>query len=463
MWVESVPTKGSTFHFTLRLEACPGSVQPSLEGVQPQLANLRLLVVEDNSTNCRLLELQGRKWGMIPRSTESAAQALDWFRAGEVFDLAILDMQLPGMDGLTLAGEVRKLPGGSALPLVLLTSVGVRTDHPDFARLAIASCLTKPLKPAQLHQVLMRVVSGTKPAANQRTSSPKLDPTLARRLPLRVLLCDDNAINQKVAQRLLQQMGYRTDLAANGLEALAALDRQPYDLVFMDVMMPEMDGFEATRIIRERQRQSSRFPNYQSSIIVVAMTASAMQGDREKCLGAGMDDYIAKPIRLEDVRTIMERWGPSIGPAETPGTNGANAQSAPADAGSRANGAATAEEAPVDMDRLLEFTDGSADNLRELVELYLSQTAEQMEQLAAAVRGGDAAEVRRLAHSCAGASSTCGMRRLAPMLRELERKGLAGELAGAAPMCRDAGVEFERIRGFLQAYLLRHPDPIPKL
>ena len=140
--------------------------------------------------------------------------------------------------------------------------------------------------------------------------------TLASRLPLRVLLCDDNVINQKVALRLLQQMGYRADLAANGLEALAALDRQPYDLIFMDVMMPEMDGLEATRLIRERQKQPSQFPNYKSSIIIVAMTASAMQGDREKCLAAGMDDYVAKPVRLEDVRAIVERWGAVAAKAE---------------------------------------------------------------------------------------------------------------------------------------------------
>src|SRR5262249_4402067 len=166
--------------------------------------------------------------------------------------------------------------------------------------------LTKPIKPAQLHQALQRIVSGHKPSGAKAATKQKLDPTLAQRLPLRVLLCDDNAINQKVALRLLQQMGYQADLAANGLEALDALDRQAYDLVFMDVMMPEMGGLEATRLIRERQKQRSEFPNYKPSIIVVAMTANAMQGDREKCLAAGMDDYIAKPVRLEDMRTIVE-------------------------------------------------------------------------------------------------------------------------------------------------------------
>src|SRR6202012_3541347 len=155
---------------------------------------------------------------------------------------------------------------------------------------------------------LMRVISGAAPAAQKKPLVAKLDPKLAERLPLRVLLCDDNVINQKVAMRLLQQMGYQPDIAGNGLEALAALEKQKYDLVFMDVQMPEMDGLEATRMIRERQHEKSRFPNYKGNIIVIAMTASAMPGDRDKCIAAGMDDYLAKPVRPEDMRVIVERW-----------------------------------------------------------------------------------------------------------------------------------------------------------
>jgi CheY-like chemotaxis protein len=213
------------------------------------------------------------------------------------------------MDGLMLAGEIRKLPGSVSMPLVLLTSMGVRSDHPDFASASFASCLNKPIKPVQLQEALVRVLSGAKPAFRRTAPNAKLDPALASRLPLRVLLCDDNVINQKVALRLLQQMGYRADLAANGLEALAALEARPYDLIFMDVMMPEMGGLEATAAIRQRQKQRVQFPNYKSPMIIIAMTANAMQGDREKCLAAGMDDYLAKPVRPEDMRTIVERWG----------------------------------------------------------------------------------------------------------------------------------------------------------
>ncbi|MEK7706728.1 MAG: response regulator, partial [Verrucomicrobiota bacterium] len=453
MWAESLPDKGSTFHFTLPFHAAPQAARYALEGKQPQLANLRLLIVDDNVTNCRILTLQTTKWGMIARGVHSAQQALEWLRAGEHFDLAILDMQMPGMDGLMLASEIRKLPRAMTMPLVLLTSMGVHTDHPDFARAAFASCLTKPLKPAQLFESLVRVVSGTaKPVAKGPSGPARLDPSLAARLPLRVLLCDDNAINQKVAFRLLQQMGYRPDMAGDGVEALAQLDRQAYDLIFMDVLMPNMDGLEATRQIRERQKNIAQFPNYKTPIIIVAMTASAMQGDREKCLAAGMDDYLAKPVRPEDIRTVVERWGAMASRTEAVLATAPAAAPAPAPDGEAAP-VAPAEELPVDMERLNDFTDGSADSLRELATLYLQQTGTQIEQLEAAVAANQPQDVRRLAHSCAGASATCGMRRLVPLLRELEKQGYEGQLTNAVELCKGVVQEFARIREFLAPYL----------
>jgi CheY-like chemotaxis protein/HPt (histidine-containing phosphotransfer) domain-containing protein len=463
MWVESVAQKGSTFHFTLPLQAVAPTLTPlsTLEGPQPQLANLRLLIVDDNPTNCRILSLQTAKWGMLPRETQNAALALEWLRAGQTFDLAILDMQMPSMDGVTLAVQVRQLPQTAALPLVLLTSMGVPSDHPDFARAAFAACLTKPIKSAQLHEVLLRAISGSKPAARQAPAAAKLDPTLAARLPLRLLLCEDNIINQKVALRLLQQMGYRASLAANGIEALAAVDRQPFDLVFMDVMMPEMNGLEATRLIRQRQRQPDRFPCCKSPLVIIAMTASAMPGDREKCLAAGMDDYIAKPVRLEDVRAIIERWAataartlPPQPAANTAADTGARPAASPDTAAPPTP--TPPAEAPVELDRLRELTDGVPESLRELITLYLDQTSGQLPQLQAAVQANQPAEVRRLAHSCAGASSTCGMRRLAPMLRQLELQSAEGNLEGAPDLCNQINAEFVCIRHFLEAYLAAH-------
>jgi len=342
---------------------------------------------------------------------------------------------------------------------VLLTSIGARTDSPECLGASFAGHLTKPIRPAALHELMVHVLSGSKPTATQAPApSATLDPTLAGRLPLRILLCDDNVINQKVALRLLQQMGYRADVAADGREALAALDRQPYDLIFMDLMMPEMDGLEATRAIRERQKQPGQFPNYKTPMIIVAMTASAMQGDREQCLEAGMDDYLSKPVRLENVRAIVERWGEvarQVQPQATSTTavTATTSTQAPAEP---SGATAAAEEAPVDMARLLDFTDGDPENLRELVTLYLDQTKEQLEQLGAAVQAGNPPEVRRLAHSCAGASATCGMRRLVPLLRELERQGFENKLTNAGELSHQADEEFKCIRGFLESYLAEH-------
>jgi len=458
MWVESTAQKGSTFHFTLPMQIAPKELRAKGEAPPANLTDLRLLIVDDNPTNCRILTLQASKWGMIPRGAQSGSQALEWLRAGESFDLAILDMQMPGMDGLMLAGEIRKLPSAMAMPLVLITSMGVRSDHPDFASASFSSCLTKPIKPVELQEALVRVISGAKSPARNSAPNTKLDPKMASRLPLRLLLCDDNVINQKVALRLLQQMGYRADLAANGKEALAAMDRQPYDMIFMDVMMPEMGGLEATAAIRKRQQTPSQFPNYKSPIVIVAMTASAMQGDREKCLASGMDDYLAKPVRLEDIRSIVERWGATAGKNEAsagPGNGSATLVS---------QGKSDASEIAqcVDMERLLDFTDGNLENFRELATLYLDQTCQQIEQLEAAVQAGSPQEVRQIAHSCAGASATCGMRRMVPLLRELERQGCEEKLTNAAQICQEINREFEKVRCFLQAHLAKHSELIAK-
>jgi CheY-like chemotaxis protein/HPt (histidine-containing phosphotransfer) domain-containing protein len=462
MWVDSVPDKGSSFHFVLPFLTSVAPAQAvTLQGPLPQLADLRLLIVDDNPTNRRILTLQTTRWGMIPRAASGGAQALEWIRQGETFDLAILDMQMPGMDGLMLAREIRNAPATTLLPLVLLTSMGVRADNPAFASVAFASCLTKPLKPLQLQEALVRVISGAKPVA-KKAAPTKLDPALSARLPLRVLLCDDNVINQKVALRLLQQMGYKADVAANGLECLQALERLPYDIIFMDVQMPEMDGIEATRQIRERQKNPSTPGNFKPGIAIVAMTANAMQGDREKCISAGMDDYLSKPIRPEDIRKILELWGPKATAASA-----AAAAPAPTPVATAAPTRIAATPAaklppPVDMDRLLDFANGDPANLRELVDLYVEQTSKQLVQLAAAVDDKQGDVVKRVAHSCSGASSTCGMAVIVPMLRELERQGGEGLQPDAPQLAADITREFERIRSFLSDYLGTHKT-LPQL
>jgi len=438
MWAESAPGEGSTFQFTVNVRAGLNAAPSAFDAVQPRLADLRVLIVDDNPTSSRVLAEQTARWGMISRCVENPQAALELLRAGETFDFGILDLKMPGMDGVALASEIHKLPADALMPLVLLAPMGQHSQSPDETHLVFGHTVAKPVKPAQLCETLVRALLSPKVAARAAAPAAPNQP-LAERMPMRILLCDDNAINQKVATRILQQQGYQPGLAANGREALDALDRQPYDLILMDVMMPEMDGLEATRLIRERQRRG--MPNYSSRIVIVALTAHAMQGDREKCIAAGMDDYLAKPIRPAEVRQVIERWNlPDNSAQPARPASAAQVPAPPPDA-----------EPPVDMERLNSLTDGDPVSMRELIELYLNQTGQQFAQLDAAIRANKTDEVRRVAHSCAGASATLGMNRLMPMLRDLEKQGASGSLANAAPVFANAAREFELIQHFLAA------------
>ena len=300
MWVESVYGQGSTFHFTIAAEPANLVIGHRFSGEQPKLAGRRILVVDDNPTNRRIINLQTHDWGMLARETGSPFEALAWIRQGDPFDLAILDLHMPEMDGLSLAEEIRKLRDVKALPLVMLSSVGTR--EPDSEKIGWAAYLTKPVKQSQLFNLLAGIFGESEPAKPVPTAAGplKIDPQIATRSPLSILLAEDNVFNQKLAVHLLSQMGYRGDMAANGLEALQSVERQHYDVILMDVQMPEMDGLEASRQL------CARWPREQRPHII-AMTANAMQGDREMCLAAGMDDYISKPIRVAELAAALER------------------------------------------------------------------------------------------------------------------------------------------------------------
>jgi len=299
MWVESTVGTGTTFHFTLLAEAAPLTEKRArLSGEHPLLRERRLLIVDDNPTNRRILVEYTRAWGMLARETGSPHEALEWLRRGDPFDVAVLDMAMPEMDGGTLAAEIRALRDAHALPLVLCSSLGKREAVGDTS--LFAAYIAKPLKPSQLFDALASVLTPDIAAPKPAVPRPRLDPEMATRLPLRILVAEDNAVNQKLALRLLGQMGYRADVAGNGLEAIEALGRQRYDVILMDVQMPELDGLDATRQICDRWPREQR-PR------IVAMTANAMQGDRELCLAAGMDDYVSKPIRLEELVAALSR------------------------------------------------------------------------------------------------------------------------------------------------------------
>ncbi len=297
MWVESESEKGSTFHFTIIGEAAPSLAKKYIDESNLQLQGKRILIVDDNATNRRILNLQLQSWGLTSIETASSKTALEWVTRGDSFDAAILDFQMPEMDGLQLADEIRKLRDARALPLIMLTSFGSR----DLAMDQFAFFLTKPIKPSQLYNALIGVLTEDSAAVPVRESKRfEYDSEMGKRAPLRILLAEDNVVNQKLAVRMLERMGYRADVAANGLETIDALRIGHYDMIFMDVQMPELDGLQATRAIR-REFSPAQQP------YIVAMTANAMQGDREECLAAGMDDYVSKPIDVKELQRVLEQ------------------------------------------------------------------------------------------------------------------------------------------------------------
>ncbi len=299
IWVESEVGKGSTFHFTLRAKATAHSklIYDNLEITN--LQNKRLLVVDDNPTNRQIVRLQSQSWGMFVVEAVSGEEALSCLQKELPFDVAVLDMQMPIMDGLTLAEIIHRNYNSPKLPLILLTSVGI---NPPAVEKYFAAILNKPIRSSRLYNSLVSILS--KPNSKQITPNsqgeiaPRFDSTLGGRFPLKILLAEDNIVNQKVAIMQLKRLGYNPDIAANGIEVLEALERQGYDVVLMDVQMPELDGLETSRYICDNFLEDNQ-------PYIIAMTANAMEEDRQECLQAGMKDFIRKPFKVEDLTAAL--------------------------------------------------------------------------------------------------------------------------------------------------------------
>jgi PAS domain S-box-containing protein len=411
MWVESEPGSGSAFHFTLPADGAPS---PEAEPIAVELRGMRILVVDDNATNREVVVRQARSWGMIPRETGLPREALEWVRRGDPVDIAILDMQMPGMDGLALAREMRRYRDADALPLVLLSSLGRRGDDREL-NAEFAAVLTKPIKSSQLYNVIAAVVGVQTAGAPARESEQAVERS-ARPL-LRILVAEDNAVNQRLTLLLLEKLGCAADVVANGVEALDALERGPYDVILMDVEMPEMDGREATRRIL-RTWSSDERPR------IIAMTASAMPGDREACLAAGMDDYLTKPVQLDELRQALERCT------------------------SYADGVLDPEAF-----EKLRLRTGDADFTAELVDVFLHDAPPLLEALRGALEEAEAEHARRAAHTLKSNAELFGATRLAELCRELEATARSGSLGGTAELAAGIDAEYARVDAALRQRL----------
>jgi len=448
--IESEPGKGSTFWFTAAFTLASA---PAAYPRRQSVAGLSVLAVDDHATTRQLLSQVLTSWEMRNEVTDTGQRALDLLcraaAAGKPYDLAIIDMQMEGMDGFALAKRIREMPSLAAVRLVLLSAVALRGQAREAQAMGFAGYLTKPIRQSALYDCIATVMG--MPAFDDAEGRPR--PIVTRHtlaearaaVRARILVAEDNQINQQVALGILQRLGHHADIAANGLEAVDAVRRLPYDLVLMDCQMPEMDGFEATREIRSRERDAH--------LTIIAMTANAMQGDRERCLAAGMDDYLSKPVSVDKLATMLDRWLPSE--ASSRAENGAVPKEVAAPAGYAGsahpqNGQQNGHRAPVNLGQLEAITGTDRAALRRYLELYVSATTPLLAKTKAAIAQRDGAAVRRLGHSLKGGAGNVGAEEMAELAAELERAGESEAWPEAEALCRSLNESFERVGSFVK-------------
>jgi signal transduction histidine kinase/CheY-like chemotaxis protein len=427
--------KGSEFTFTITAPVAKAIRAVRINQARPDLEGTRLLIVDDNATNRQILARQCEIWSIKPTSAAGSSEALALLRDGQKFDIAILDMHMPDMDGIGLAHAIREMGDAKPMPLILLSSLGHAGDHDVEALKAVgfADVLAKPIKPSALLNALLTITLGepTRVLPHRRMEKPRFDDQFATHLPARILLADDHPTNQKLGRAILKRLGYNADVAANGLEVLEAMERQSYDLILMDIEMPEMDGVEATRRIIATYPEAKR-PK------IIAVTANAMEGDRERFIAAGMSEYVSKPIKVDVlVRAMQLCLGAAPEKTEEPMSQ------TPSDLDPNA------------LDQLLEVIGGDHEALKELVQSFLDEGPDLVKRLRQAVEANDADGLRRAAHTLKGSATDFGALTLAGLCREIEAMGRASEVVAAANKVLEAAEEYQKaeigLKGLLSA------------
>lgn len=426
--VRSTAGHGTTFWCTATFQKQPDCLPAIVRSAE--LSGRRVLIVDDNESNRTILHHLVSGWGMQDDQAQNADEALAMLAQaaakGELYDVAVLDMLMPGKDGLQLAQDIKSHPQGAAVRLVVLTSL-IQSGHAERARRAgFDAYLTKPVRHDQL-QGCLRVVFGLQQAAatsagagTVRTVTPALITrhTLAeQRVRPRILVAEDNLVNQKLAVRMLERLGYQPDIVSNGQEALTAFEREAYAAIVMDCQMPVMDGYVATRAIREREQQADS-SKVSAHIPIIALTANAMQGDRERCKAAGMDDYLSKPVKTDDLGRILQRWVPLSFSEDTPA-------SAP-------QREMTKTDASIfDAGKMLSNIGGDVELYDELIRLFLDRHRALMQDIEVAIGQQDPSGLERAAHSMKGTAGNLCAPDVVLLASQLEATGRLGSMTEA--------------------------------
>ena len=430
--VESESGKGSTFWFTLPFVQESAPVRAPLAAPH-EMAGLRVLVVDDNATSRLIMTTTLMGLGCRVEGAASGPEALDTLRSaasgGTPFRVAFLDMQMPEMDGEETLRLIKQDPHIGEVLVIILTSMGTRGDASRLQALGCAGYLLKPIRGFQVSEALAAVLGWTKLPEELKAGRLVTRHTLTEQKDVHILLAEDNPINSKLAVALLARVGYTVDTVENGAQAVAAVRKDPYSLVLMDVQMPEMDGFEATQLIREMQAGGTRTP-------IIALTAHAMKGDRERCLEAGMDDYISKPLQPEELYAAIERWTKS--------------SMRPARVEAGAIQPAGSEVGPMDWEKGLWYCGGDQALFTELVTQFVDNLEGEINELRAAVAAKDSPVFTRRAHGMKGIAATFGADPLAEIAKQLEALGFEGNLPAAPPLIDQVEVEGARLREFVR-------------
>ncbi|MBE2216143.1 MAG: PAS domain S-box protein [Opitutaceae bacterium] len=459
--LESTAGQGTTFFFDIHLEK-QGVAAPVRPECLAPFEGARVLIVDDNTTSRALLAEQVSVWQMLARTATDADSAFAHLREGAAsgvpFDLALIDASLPAPGGLALARAINDDPALAATRLVLLLPVGLAVADQEARAAGIVATTSKPVRLTRLAGAVASALSGESSARGgvvPKPSAADAEPPVA--LGARILIAEDNPVNQEVAASQLRRLGLNADVVGNGLEAVEALQRIRYDIVLMDCMMPELDGYEATRRIRDLEARHT--PGFGGRRVhIIAMTANAMAGDREKCLAAGMDDYLSKPLRTQMLRRTLARWRPTGSPDFDHAASVVSDPNPPHPAAPEP--ALQDREAPVDVERLFEIYPDDRGKVLQLVIKFSEQSTSLLQQLEAAVAAADAPAVRKVSHKWCGSSSGCGVVVMVPILRRIEEAAKQGDLSHAAEDLATARAAWARAREFLADFSRRLTSPV---